>query len=133
MTPTAGRWTGGRSVYLLDPDGIRVELVQRGPADAPTGVPVPGESVWLVEIAFAPDAAERRGPFRQEHLERTARLRTEGVIIEGGAFTDALSGSVLLVRAVDADAARAVAAGDVYVANGIWADISVRPFGRVAN
>jgi catechol 2,3-dioxygenase-like lactoylglutathione lyase family enzyme len=26
--PTAGRWTGGRSVYLIDPDGIRVELVQ---------------------------------------------------------------------------------------------------------
>lgn len=31
VTPTAGMWTGGRSVYLKDPDGIRVELVQRGP------------------------------------------------------------------------------------------------------
>ena len=31
-TPTKGMWIGGRSVYLLDPDGIRVELVQRGPA-----------------------------------------------------------------------------------------------------
>lgn len=133
VTPTAGRWTGGRSVYLKDPDGIRVELVQRGPADTTTGVPVPGESVWLVEIAFAPDAADRRGPFRQAHLERTARLRTEGVIIEGGAFLDALTSSLLLVRAADADAARAVAAGDVYVANGIWTDITVRPFGRVAD
>ena len=28
VTPTAGRWSGGRSVYLLDPDRIRVELVQ---------------------------------------------------------------------------------------------------------
>ena len=46
VTPTAGRWTGGRSVYLKDPDGIRVELVQHRPATAgPTGVPVPGESV----------------------------------------------------------------------------------------
>jgi catechol 2,3-dioxygenase-like lactoylglutathione lyase family enzyme len=34
VTPTAGRWIGGRSVYLLDPDGIRVELVQLGPVDA---------------------------------------------------------------------------------------------------
>jgi len=133
VTPTAGRWIGGRSVYLLDPDGIRVELVQRGPADASSGAPVPGESVWLVEIAFAPDAAERRGPFRQQHLERVAQLRTDGVIIEGGAFTDALTTSVLLVRAADADAARTVAAGDVYIANGIWTDINVRPFGRVAN
>ena len=32
VTPTAGRWIGGRSVYLLDPDGIRVELVQLGPS-----------------------------------------------------------------------------------------------------
>lgn len=32
VTPTAGRWIGGRSVYLLDPDGIRVELVQLGTA-----------------------------------------------------------------------------------------------------
>mgnify|MGYP001823483378 CR=1 FL=1 len=31
VTPTAGRWKGGRSVYLLDPDRIRVELVQPGP------------------------------------------------------------------------------------------------------
>ena len=30
LTPTAGRWKGGRSVYLLDPDRIRVEIVQPG-------------------------------------------------------------------------------------------------------
>jgi catechol 2,3-dioxygenase-like lactoylglutathione lyase family enzyme len=31
VTPTKGMWVDGRSVYLRDPDGIRVELVQRGP------------------------------------------------------------------------------------------------------
>ncbi len=30
VTPTAGRWRDGRSVYLLDPDRIRVEIVQPG-------------------------------------------------------------------------------------------------------
>jgi len=34
ITPTAGRWTGGRSVYLLDPDGFRVEVLQRARASA---------------------------------------------------------------------------------------------------
>ncbi len=34
VTPTFGMWTGGRSVYMLDPDDIRVELVQRGPDGA---------------------------------------------------------------------------------------------------
>jgi hypothetical protein len=28
VTPTAGPNTGGRVVYMKDPDGIRVELVQ---------------------------------------------------------------------------------------------------------
>ena len=31
VTPTAGGWQGGRSVYLLDPDRVRVEIVQPGP------------------------------------------------------------------------------------------------------
>ena len=45
VTPTAGRWIGGRSVYLLDPDGIRIELVQLGPRAAepePRGPAKPG-------------------------------------------------------------------------------------------
>jgi catechol 2,3-dioxygenase-like lactoylglutathione lyase family enzyme len=41
VTPTAGRWIGGRSVYLLDPDGIRVELVQLGPRAAAPEPPDP--------------------------------------------------------------------------------------------
>lgn len=132
VTPTAGRWEGGRSVYLKDPDGIRVELVQRGPG-TPTGVPVPGEAVWFAEARFASDAADRRGPFRQEHLERIARLRTEGVVIEGGAFLDTLTSSVVIIRAASEADARAVMEGDPYVAAGIWTEISVRPWGRVAN
>ena len=28
MTPTIGPNEGGRAVYLMDPDGIRVELIQ---------------------------------------------------------------------------------------------------------
>ena len=32
VTPTHGMWIDGRSVYMLDPDGIRVELVARGPS-----------------------------------------------------------------------------------------------------
>ena len=39
VTPTRGRWTGGRSVYLRDPDDIRVELVQRGAQGTPPGLP----------------------------------------------------------------------------------------------
>lgn len=139
VTPTSGRWTGGRSVYLLDPDSIRVELVQRATIDegrgnqsAEAGLDVPSEAVFLVEVAFAPDAAERRAPYRMAHLSRIAELKRQGVVIEGGAFLDTLSTSIMLIRAVDAQAAAQVAESDVYIAAGVWRDVRVRPFGRVA-
>jgi len=152
VTPTAGRWKDGRSVYLLDPDGIRVELVNRGPRveagtqapGGPGGVGVTGsggteapqtapasEAVFLVEATFAPDAEERRRPYRAAHLGRIAELRRQGIIIEGGAFLDALTTSVMLIRAATAADARRVAEEDPYVAAGVWQDVRVRPFGRV--
>ena len=127
VTPTSGRWAGGRSVYLVDPDGIRVELVQRAlPEEVET------EAVYLVDVVFAPGAAERRGPYRSAHLQRIARLKREGVIIEGGAFLDTLSTSIMLIRATTAEAAREVAEDDVYVSAGVWEEVRVRPFARVA-
>ena len=54
-------------------------------------------------------------------------------MVEGGAFLDALTTSVVIIRAASEAEARAVMESDVYVPNGIWTDISVRPWGRVAN
>ena len=131
VTPTTGRWTDGRSVYLLDPDGVRVELVQR----AAPGVVREGsaeiESVYLVEAQFVPDAETLRKPLRAQHLARIARLKSEGVLIESGAFTDSLTASLMIVRAPAAAHARRVAEDDIYYKEGIWRDIQVRPFGRV--
>lgn len=147
VTPTSGRWMGGRSVYLVDPDGIRVELVQRGPSgDAPSSAPtidlgvavrpplgdVQMESVFLVEATFTGDADERRRPYRATHLRRLADLKRRGVIIEGGAFLDALSTSLMLIRAASAAEARQVAEDDIYVSAGVWENVQVRPFGRIA-
>jgi lactoylglutathione lyase len=144
VTPTSGRWTGGRSVYLIDPDGVRIELVQRkrGPslaardtqqgdprAQSESGIGI--EAVFLVEADFAEDAAVRRVPYRSRHLRRIADLKRAGIIVEGGAYLDTLDTSVMLVRAASADDARRVAEGDIYSAVGVWHRIRVRPFGRV--
>ncbi|MBF6604976.1 MAG: VOC family protein [Chloroflexi bacterium] len=143
VTPTSGRWIGGRSVYLVDPDGIRVELVQRArlapgstgaPASAPAGEPGPAvesEAVYLVEADFAPGAADRRVPYRAAHLLRIAQLKRAGAIIEAGAYLDSLSASVMLIRAASPEDARRIAEADIYVATGVWREIRVRPFGRV--
>lgn len=127
ITPTGGQWRGGRSVYLIDPNGIRVEVVQ--PGNVP---PVLSESVWLAEIQFAADAERRRAPVRADHLARIARLKRRGTVLEGGAFLDELSSSIMLIRAPTRSAAQEVVEGDVYFASGVWESIRIRPFGRVA-
>jgi uncharacterized protein YciI len=88
------------------------------------------ETVWLVEATYAPDAAETRVPFRARHLERSARLRAEGTVIEVGAFTD-VSASVLLIRAASEAEAIDICREDVYMQNGVWVELRARPFGRL--
>lgn len=89
------------------------------------------ETIYVVEADFAPDAGERRKPYRREHLLRVAELRRQGTFLEAGAYTDGLTTSLILVRAADAEAAIEVARQDVYVRTGVWTDLRVRPFGRV--
>ena len=95
--------------------------------------PAPAHSIepaWLVEATYAPDAAETRVPFRARHLERMARLRAEGVVIEVGAFAD-VSASLVLLRAGSEEAALDVCRRDVYLQNGVWVELRARPFGRL--
>ena len=95
--------------------------------------PAPAHSIepaWLVEATYAPDAAETRVPFRARHLERMARLRAEGVVIEVGAFADE-SAALVLLRAGAEEAALDVCRRDVYLQNGVWVELRARPFGRL--
>jgi uncharacterized protein YciI len=89
------------------------------------------EPIFIIDATYGPGAAELRPPLRPTHLARIAALRASGVILEAGAFPD-MSGSLLLVRAADADAALAIAREDVYMREGVWVEARVRPFVRVA-
>jgi uncharacterized protein YciI len=51
--------------------------------------------------------------------------------VEAGAYSDAMTSSILLVRADDARAALAIVREDIYVRAGVWGATEVRPFGRV--
>jgi len=88
------------------------------------------EPVFMIEGTYAPDAAETRPRVRPQHLARLAELMAEGVVIEAGAFAD-LSSSLVLVRVADEAAALAIARDDVYMREGVWVEVRVRPFGRV--
>lgn len=90
----------------------------------------PIETAWHVEATYAPDGAESRVPFRAEHIARLRRLKAEGIVIEAGAFTD-VSATVMIVRAASEEDVMALARDDVYMRNGVWVEVRIRPFGRV--
>jgi uncharacterized protein len=85
---------------------------------------------YVVEAAYAPDAADRREPFRAEHLDRVGKLSGEGALLVAGAFAD-MSASLLVFAVSSEDAVRAIIETDVYWRNGIWTDYTVRRLNRV--
>jgi uncharacterized protein YciI len=98
-------------------------------AGIPAGVTI--ETIYVVEVSYTADAAEKRPAARPEHLARIARLMDEGRLIEAGGFLD-FSSSLLLVRAASEDEALALIRDDVYSRAGVWTDdIRARSFGRV--
>lgn len=99
-------------------------------AEIPADVEI--EPLFLVEAHYTPEAAERRPAVRARHLARIAELKRTGVIVEAGAYADALTSSLLLVRAPDAETALALARADIYASAGVWGEIAARPFGRVS-
>ncbi len=95
----------------------------------PDGVSV--ETVYVVEVSYSPDAAEKRPAVRPEHLSRVARLMDEGRLVEAGGFLD-FSSALLLVRASSEAEAVEVIRDDVYIRRGVWIDdVRARAFGRV--
>jgi uncharacterized protein YciI/uncharacterized tellurite resistance protein B-like protein len=100
----------------------------RPPSELPDGVSV--ETVFLVEVPYTAEAAERRPAFRREHLSRLAGLMRDGRIIEAGGTLD-FGKAVLLMRGADAADVLALIAEDVYTTGGVWHSPTVTPWGRV--
>ena len=90
----------------------------------------PIETVWLVEATYAPDGAEARVPFRAEHIARLQELKSAGVVIEAGAYAD-VSATIIIARGPSEAEVLELFRTDVYMRNGVWVEIRVRPFGRV--
>jgi uncharacterized protein YciI len=90
------------------------------------------ERVWLVEVPYTPEAADRRPPLRPAHLARIADLIADGTVIEAGGTLD-LGNAVLLVRAATEADVLAMIERDVYTDGGVWHSPRVRAFGRVVS
>jgi len=98
-------------------------------AGIPEGVEV--ETIYVVEVSYAPDAPETRPAARPEHLTRIARLMDEGRMVVAGGFLD-FSSALLLVRAASEEEAVGLIRDDVYFRAGVWIDdVKARAFGLV--
>lgn len=82
------------------------------------------EPTYLVTATLTADAAVRREPHRAAHLAHMASLLADGTAVLVGARAD-LAASVLVLRAADADAARAHLEHDPYWQHGVWTAIEV--------
>jgi len=87
---------------------------------------------FLLFYKTAPDYLERRGAFRQEHLEKAWAASARGELVLGGALADPVDGAVLLFLADSREVPEAFATTDPYVLNGLILHWEVREWTTVA-
>lgn len=95
---------------------------------------------YAIVGADAPNSLDKRLAARPAHLERLQALQQDGRLLLAGPFpaTDGndpgsagFTGSLIVAEFDTLDAARAWADADPYVAAGVYADVSVKPFKKV--
>ena len=72
--------------------------------------------------------AERRAPFREEHLAHAKAAAARGELYLGGALADPIDGAVLIFKGNGPEVAKAFAEADPYVRNGVVLSFEVRPW-----
>ena len=97
--------------------------------------------MWFAIIARDhPGTLDRRLAARAEHLERLHRLQGEGRLLLAGPFPAiesenpgpaGFTGSMIVAEFASLADAEAWAAVDPYVAAGVYAEVSVKPFRKV--
>ena len=84
---------------------------------------------FLLIYELAPDYLERRGDFREAHLALAWQAADAGALLLGGAVGEPVESALLLFT--DADAAKAFAAADPYVREGLVRSWRVAPWTTV--
>lgn len=87
---------------------------------------------FLLFYEVADDYLERRGQFRDAHLEKAWESHSRGELILGGALADPVDGAVLLFAAGSRSIPEEFAKNDPYVLNGIVRRWYVREWTTVA-
>ena len=83
---------------------------------------------YLLIYNLAPDYLERRGHYRNEHLNLAWQAYQRGELVLGGAVQEPVDTAILLFQGDSPDAAERFAREDPYVKNGLITQWKVRPW-----
>lgn len=87
---------------------------------------------FLLFYEVAPDYLQRRGEFREAHLQKAWASHANGALVLGGALGDPVDGALLLFRGDSPRVAESFAESDPYVVNGLVRRWYVREWMTVA-
>lgn len=86
------------------------------------GYPMPKYVLWG---SYCENALEKRTPYRQQHLEGLAALKSQGILLTLGPTQD--NTQVFgIYEAASADEVRQLVENDPYWKNGIWTEYQVK-------
>jgi len=86
---------------------------------------------YLLFYDVVDNYAERRVPFRKDHIAHAQGAVARGDLVLGGAFANPVDGTVLLFKGASPAAAEAFAKADPYVVNGLVTNWRVREWTTV--
>jgi hypothetical protein len=82
----------------------------------------------LLLYEYVEDMADRRGPYREAHLERIRAERDAGRVTLAGALGDPPNGAAIAFQGVDTAAVEAFVKADPYVQAGLVTSWHVEPW-----
>ena len=86
---------------------------------------------YILFYTTSHDYMERRGEFREQHLQIAAKAVEKGDIVMGGALADPPDQAVIIFKADSPEIAEDFARNDPYVLNGVVTEWKVRPWNVV--
>jgi uncharacterized protein YciI len=86
------------------------------------------EFTHVLIYRYVADMLERRGPYRDQHLQRIEALRAADRLIVAGAFGDPPTGAVIGFRGLTLEEVQAWADTDPYVTAGLVVERTVEPW-----